>query len=133
METGSPIASFLTLKREIVVCGDDVDLLFVFLGMSFRLRFQNLVEDARPDELRALLFGYCGLNLIGMTKNGLNIQRRIGFESRVHGVEPSLRLEFHQRAILPLVSGHHAVKNLIDGLSFHRESDRYEDGYSTYS
>src|SRR5215831_4093001 len=108
METGPPIASLLTLKREIVVCWDDVDLLFVFLGMSFRLRFQNLVEDARPDELRALLFGDCGLNLIGMTKSGLNIHRRIGLESGVHGVEPSMRLEFHQRAILPLVSGRHS-------------------------
>src|SRR5215471_15682874 len=133
METGPPIASLLTLKSEIVVCRNDVDLLFIFLGMSFRLRFQNLVEDARPDELRALLFRYCGLNLIRMTKNGLNIHRRIGLESRVHGVEPSLRLEFQQGAILPLVTGHHAVKNLIDGLSFHGESDRYQDGYSTYS
>jgi hypothetical protein len=68
-----------------------------------------------------------------MTKNGLNIHGRIGLESRIHRVEPSLRLEFQQCAILPLVSGRHAAKNLIDGLSFHRESDRYQDGYRTYS
>jgi hypothetical protein len=61
MVAGSAAAILGADQGEVIVSGNDVDLLFVLFGVGFVFSFQDLVEDAGADECRSLLAGDGGL------------------------------------------------------------------------
>ena len=115
-EAAPAVTIFLSLKSEIVVGWNNVNLFLVSLGARLVLGLEDLIEYARSDEFRTFLTCDSRLKLVGLTEHRLDVHGRICLESNVGRVELSICSKLQQCAILPCVTSHHPIQNLFHSL-----------------